>query len=87
MGSGKGSAESPQASGFIQEAITVFGDSFAATYPDPDHSETEHRFIMVGMSSANRVLLVVHADGREYIRIITARRATPRERENYEEEN
>jgi hypothetical protein len=47
----------------------------------------EHRFITVGMSNANRVLLVVHADGRENIRIVTARRATPRERENYEEEN
>ncbi len=71
----------------FQEAITVFGDPFAATYPDPDHSEMEHRFITVGMSNANRVLLVVHADGRENIRIVTARRATPRERENYEEEN
>jgi uncharacterized protein len=71
----------------FQEAITVFGDPLAATYPDPDHSETEHRFITVGISNGNRVLLVIHADGSENIRIISARQATPRERENYEEEN
>jgi hypothetical protein len=73
--------------GFRSRKQSLFGDPFAATYPDPDHSEMEHRFITVGMSNANRVLLVVHADGRENIRIVTARRATPRERENYEEEN
>jgi len=49
--------------------------------------ETEHRFITIGTSISNRVLLVVHADGRDNIRMISARRAAPRERENYAEEN
>jgi len=57
------------------------------TYPDPDHSMAERRFITVGMSSAGRVLMVAHADRDENIRIISARKATAREREQYEEKS
>jgi uncharacterized DUF497 family protein len=71
----------------FQEAATVFGDPLAVTYPDPDHSISEQRFITVGMSRAGWVLLVAHADRYENIRIISARKTTPRERKHYEEKN
>jgi uncharacterized DUF497 family protein len=71
----------------FQEAASVFGDPLAITYPDPDHSMMEQRFITVGMSSARRVLIVAHADREANIRIISARKATPQERKHYEEEN
>jgi uncharacterized DUF497 family protein len=59
----------------------------AVTYPDPDHSTSEQRSITVGMSSADRVLIVAHVDRNENIRIISARKATQRERKHYEEKN
>jgi len=71
----------------FQEAASVFGDSLALTYPDPDHSLMEQRFITVGMSSARRVLIVAHADREANIRIISARKITPQEQKYYEEEN
>ena len=69
----------------FEEAATVYGDALALTYPDPDHSISEQRFITVGMSSAKRVLIVAHAERGESIRIISARKATQRERKQYEE--
>jgi len=69
----------------FEEAATVFGDPLAITYPDPDHSTSEQRFITIGLSSANRALIVAHADRGEKIRIISARRTTQRERRHYEE--
>jgi uncharacterized DUF497 family protein len=71
----------------FHEAATVFGDPFSETYPDPDHSASEQRFITVGMSSAGRVLIVAHADRNEIIRIISARKTTQRERKQYEEKS
>lgn len=69
----------------LHEAATVFGDPLAITYHDPDHSISEQRFITIGVSSADRFLLVVHTDRGENIRIIGARKATVRERRHYEE--
>jgi uncharacterized DUF497 family protein len=69
------------------EAASVFGDPLAITYPDPDHSLAEQRFITIGWSSAGRVLIVAHADRDENIRIISARKTTPSERKHYEEKN
>jgi len=69
------------------EAASVFGDPLAITYPDPDHSIAEQRFITIGLSSAGRVLIVAHADRNENVRIISARKTTQRERKHYEEEN
>jgi uncharacterized DUF497 family protein len=69
----------------FEEAATVYGDALALTYPDPDHSISEQRFITVGMSSARRVLIVAHAERGKSIRIISAREATNRERKQYEE--
>ena len=71
----------------FQEAATVFGDPLAMTFLDPDHSTSEQRFITVGVSSTNRILIVAHADRGENVRIISARRATQTERKYYEEEN
>jgi uncharacterized DUF497 family protein len=71
----------------FQEAATVFGDPLAVTYPDPDHSLSEQRFITVGMSSAGRVLIIAHVDCNENVRIINARKTTKREREYYEEKS
>jgi uncharacterized DUF497 family protein len=57
----------------------------AVTYHDPDHSISEERFITVGMSRTDRVLIVAHSDRGENIRIISARKTTVQERKHYEE--
>jgi uncharacterized protein len=69
----------------FHEAATVFGDALAVTYDDPDHSDSEERFVTMGMSSAGRVLVVAHAERNENIRIISARRASKGEQKDYEE--
>ena len=69
----------------FEEAITVFSDPLASTLPDDQHSEGEPRFITVGMSSMNRVLFVVYTERGSRIRLIGARLATARERQEYEE--
>lgn len=70
----------------FEEATTIFLDERALTAHDPDHSVSEDRFVTTGMSNQTRILTVVHADREERIRIISARRATRRERMMYEEE-
>jgi uncharacterized DUF497 family protein len=69
------------------EAATVFGDPLAITYDDPDHSIREQRFLTIGRSSVGRLLIVSHADREGNLRLVSAREATPREREHYEESN
>jgi hypothetical protein len=70
----------------FDEALTVFLDPLALTFDDPDHSADEHRFITIGLSSRDRVLVVAHVDRLDdRVRIISARRATSRERHDYEE--
>jgi uncharacterized DUF497 family protein len=69
----------------FMEATMVFLDPRAVTFDDPDHSATEHRFITIGSSRAGRLLFVAHADRRDRIRIVSARRATRRETHGYEE--
>lgn len=69
----------------FEEAQSVFSDDQAIVLDDPDHSEDEDRFILLGMSSTLRVLTVVHcyvADD-ETVRIISARKATRSERTQY----
>jgi uncharacterized DUF497 family protein len=68
----------------FEEAATVFLDPLGRAYDDPDHSHYELRFLLVGHSLTGRILLVVHAENDDTIRIISARRATPRGREDYE---
>ena len=69
------------------EAATVFGDFLSRTFPDPGHWLDEDRFITIGISDRGRVLIVSHTDRAERTRIISARKATPRERKVYEEES
>lgn len=68
----------------FQDAGTVFGDPLAITYPNPDHSQSEHRAITFGMSRDHRLLVVAHADRNGKIRIISARLMTKHERKIYE---
>jgi uncharacterized protein len=68
----------------FEEAATIFNDPEIATIPDPDHSEDEERFVSLGISLIQRLLLVVHAERNERIRLISARKATETERKTYE---
>ena len=68
------------------DAASVFFDPLAWTFPDPDHSEGEERFVSVGRSASGGLLVVSHHEvDDERIRIISARRATKREEHDYEE--
>ena len=69
------------------EAATVFSDPLSITYSDPDHSLDEDRYIIIGSSSANRLLIVAHTDRDESTRLISAREVTSRERKLYEGED
>jgi uncharacterized DUF497 family protein len=71
----------------FQEASTVFADNLSVTFFDPDHSDEEDRYITLGMSLQGRVLMVSHTDRGGRLRIISARKATRKERNIYEEEN
>lgn len=71
----------------FKEAATVFGDPLSMTFEDPDHSIDEQRFVTIGESRKRRVLVVAHTDRGGVIRIISARKATRRERKFYEEGN
>jgi len=66
------------------EAATVFGDPLEMTIPDSDHSEGEARFLSLGLSTENRLLVVAYTERDDRIRIIHARVAAPRERRLYE---
>ncbi len=70
----------------FDEASTVFGDPLAATIDDPVHSDEEARFITIGRSAQGRVIVAVHTDREDRIRIISARPATRRERRTYDSE-
>ncbi len=68
----------------FDEATTVFGDILAMNMPDPDHSEGEQRFLVLGMSGASRLVVVSYAERPPRTRIISARLATRHERRKYE---
>jgi uncharacterized DUF497 family protein len=69
----------------FDEAKSVFSDERAKLIDDPDHSDDEDRFVLLGLSGRLRVLVVCHCYRREgnVIRIISARRATARESKFY----
>ena len=69
----------------FEEAATVFDDPLSDTFPDPDHSLHEHRFIIMGSSGSGKILVVAHTDDGELVRIISAREAMHGERKSYEE--
>ncbi len=72
----------------FEEARTVFYDENTIQFPDPDHSQNEDRFLMLGLSHRLRVLVVCHCfrEDDSIIRIISARKATRKEIERYEKE-
>ncbi len=71
----------------FEEAATIFYDDNALEFHDPDHSDREDRFFMVGLSFKTRVLLVSHCVRQgSVIRIISARKATKHEAQKYWEE-
>jgi uncharacterized protein len=67
------------------EAATVFADPLSLTIPDPAHSASEDRFVILGLSHQNRLVVVVFTERGDTIRVISARRATKKERRTYEE--
>ena len=69
----------------FEEASTIFGDPLSLTIPDPAHSQTEARFVILGLSHLGRLLVVIHTERDDNIRVISARRASRRERKEYEE--
>jgi len=69
----------------FEEAKTVFGDLLSITIADRHHSTDEHRFIDIGMSNQQRLLIVVYSKRKSNIRIISCREATTLERKVYED--
>ena len=72
----------------FEEAVTVFYDENALEFHDPDHSENEDRFIMIGLSFKARTLVVCYCsrEADSVIRIFSARKATKQEAKRYSEE-
>lgn len=64
----------------FEEAATLFADARSLTIPDPVHSAVEHRFVTLGTSHRGKLLVVVHTERGDNIRIISARLASRRER-------
>jgi uncharacterized protein len=69
----------------FEEAKTVFDDPLYVDFYDPDHSEDEERYLIVGQSSRGRILIVSYTERGDSIRLISAREVTRTEREVYEE--
>jgi uncharacterized DUF497 family protein len=72
---------------WFEEAQSVFSDPHARVFHDPEHSEEEERFLLLGLSSADRLLVVVHCyrESDSVVRIISARKAAKKEIRFYEE--
>jgi uncharacterized DUF497 family protein len=70
----------------FDEAASVFLDPMALTFADPAHSGDEDREITIGVSGKGRAVFVCHCERAERLRIISARKATPKERQQYEQE-
>lgn len=69
----------------FEETRTIFNDPWLLTYEDLHHSDHEQRYLSLGISVSGRLLLAVHTEEREIIRLISCRKATSRERRSYEE--
>jgi len=68
----------------FEEAVTVFDDPMSITLDDPEHSDEERRFVTIGFSNRDRLLVVCHSDRLRRIRIINSRTADRREWSYYE---
>ena len=69
----------------FDEGKSIFNDPFLLTFPDLDNSGNEARYISIGLSDRDRILLLIHTDRHGRIRIISCRKATTRERRYHEE--
>ena len=69
----------------FEEATTVFGDPLYIDFYDPNHSVDEHRYLIMGQSTAGRLLIVSYTERDEVVRLISAREVTASERKAYEE--
>ena len=69
----------------FNEGKTIFNDPFLLTFADMDNSDDEDRYISIGLSDRDRILVLIHTDRQGTIRIISCRKATTRERRYYEE--
>ena len=72
---------------WFEEARTVFEDDYARIFYDEEHSEKEDRFLIIGRSCFEKILIVIHCYDKEdqWVRLISARQATLKERRVYEE--
>jgi uncharacterized DUF497 family protein len=68
----------------FEEATTAFYDALSITIADKEHSSEEARYLLLGISNQNRLLVVSHTDRGDTIRVISARPATNMERKYYE---
>jgi uncharacterized DUF497 family protein len=68
----------------FHEAATAFGDPLSLLFDDPDHSHDEQRALLIGLSDERQLLVVAYTERGDIIRIISAREATRRERDEYE---
>ena len=68
----------------FHEAQTVFADDFSIMIPDPENSDEEERWIIIGMSRSARLLVVIYSERNHHIRLISARKTTRAERDIYE---
>ena len=69
----------------VDEGKTIFNDPFLLTFPDIDTSDAEERYVNIGLSIRDRVLVLIHTERQGRIRIISCRKASARERRHYEE--
>jgi uncharacterized DUF497 family protein len=70
----------------FMEATSAFGDLLSLTIPDPEHSQAETRYLLIGRTHRNRLVVVAHTEREDQIRIISARLPTPKEKRSYEQE-
>ena len=69
----------------FEEAASVFSDPLYIDFYDPDHSVDEHRYLIMGQSTAGRLLVVSYTERDDVVRLISAREMTSSERSAYEE--
>jgi uncharacterized DUF497 family protein len=83
--SGKARANKAKHGLSFEEVATVFQDSLALTFDDPDHSSAEPRELTIGHTKGHKLVFVSHCEREGRIRIISARPATNSERKQYEQ--
>ena len=86
MGPGQGVRQCQEAWRRLPRGGDGVGDPLSLTIPDPNHSKGEARFLLVGLTSDRRLVVVAHLEERDSIHIISARLATRTERRDYEED-